>query len=157
MVATVDDIVGRCGKERECLLEILIELQAAGEGNYLKREDLELLAVKMDLPVAEIISTASFYSLFSLKPRGRHVIRVCESPPCYIQGSTNVVEALETRLAVKMGETTPDGLFTLEHTSCLGACGVAPVMMIDDEIFGNLTTEKVMSILDECIEKESGA
>ena len=157
MSETVDKLVERFGTAREHLLEILTELQAQSGDHSLHRDVLEALARRMDLPVSEIVSTASFYTLFSLAPRGRHIIRVCESPPCYIQGSTNVVEALEARLATRMGETTPDGLFTLEYTSCLGACGVAPVMMIDDDVYGNLTTEKVMAILDAWIEKASAA
>lgn len=153
----VEAIVKRHGTARTGLLDILSDLQNQCPDRSLHREDLETLARLMDLPVSEIVSTASFYSLFSLTPRGRHIIRVCESPPCYIQGATNVVEAIEARLAIRMGETTPDGLFTLEHTSCLGACGVAPVMAIDDEVYGNLTTEKVMAILDERIEKASAS
>ncbi len=155
MSKTVDLLVERHGKERENLLPILTELQAASGDNSLHAEDLNALAAHMDLPVSEIVATASFYTMFSLTPRGRHIIRVCESPPCYIQGSTNVVEAIEARLGIRMGDTTQDGLFTLEYTSCLGACGVAPVMMIDDEVYGNLTTEKVMDILDDRIEKAS--
>ncbi len=155
MPETIAAIVEAHGKERENLLAILTDLQARSEDNSLHRDEIETLSRIMDLPAAEIISTASFYTMFSLTPRGQHIIRVCESPPCYIQGSTNVVEAIEARLAIRMGETTPDRLFTLEYTSCLGACGVAPVMMIDDEVYGNLTTEKVMEILDDLIEKAS--
>ncbi len=155
MSKTVDLIVERHGNARENLLAILTDLQSVSGDNSLHPAELEALARCMDLPVSEIVSTASFYTMFSLTPRGRHLIRVCESPPCYIQGSTNVIEAVEARLAIRVGETSRDGLFTLEHTSCLGACGVAPVMMIDDEVYGNLTTEKVMDILDDLIEKAS--
>lgn len=155
MPAAVAELVEQHGRGRENLLAILHALQDGSPDHSLHRDDLELLSREMELPVSEIISTATFYTLFSLTPRGKHIIRLCESPPCYILGSTNVLEAIEARLAISVGETTPDGLFTLETTSCLGACGVAPVMMIDDEVYGNLTQEKVMAILEEWIEKES--
>lgn len=155
MPTTIPDILKKYGTGRENLLRILHDVQDASGDNSLHRDGLETLAREMNIPVSEIVSTASFYTLFSLKPRGKHIIRLCESPPCYILGSTNVKEAVEARLAISVGETTKDGLFTLEMTSCLGACGVAPVMMIDDEVYGNLTREKVMDVLDELIEKES--
>lgn len=144
---TVDQIVRKHGAVRENLLVILHDLQNSREDNSLWREDLEELARILGLAVADIVGTASFYSMFSLKPRGRHIIRLCESPPCYIMGEENIREAIHELLGIDFGETTRDGAFTLEPTSCLGSCGVAPVMMVDDEIYGNLTREKVGSIL----------
>lgn len=155
MPEKIAEIVARHGNSREHLLAILNTLQDQSGDNSLHREDIETLAGILKIPSADIFSTAGFYSMFSLTPRGRHIIRICDSPPCYILGATNVLEAVETRLAIAPGETTPDGMFTLENTGCLGVCGVAPVMMIDNEVYGNLTHEKVMAILDEMIEKES--
>ncbi len=145
---TVQAIVERHGNDREHLLSILHDIQAGAPDNSLHRESLEELSGVMKLPVADIIGTASFYTMFSLKPRGRHLIRLCESPPCYIAGEENILESLEEALAVKLGETTADGMFTLEATSCLGACGVAPVMMVDDEVFGHLTGRKAVEIVE---------
>ncbi len=145
---TVAEIVQKRGAGRENLLEILHDIQEGTEGHYLPQDKLKDLSAAMQLQVSEIVSTASFYTLFSLKPRGKHIIRVCESPPCYVMGETNVLDAVETMLGIKVGETTKDGLFTLETTSCLGTCGVAPVMMIDTEVYGNLTYNRVMDILD---------
>ena len=85
--------------------------------------------------------------MFSLKPRGRHVIRICTSPPCHLAGGWSVLSALQEELGIAVGETTPDGLFTLETTSCLGICGVAPAMMIDDEVYGQLTPKRLREIL----------
>lgn len=144
----VADIVEKHGNARENLIQILHDIQDASGDNSLHKEDLQALSEIMDLPVSELISTASFYTMFSLTPRGRHIIRLCESPPCYVMGSENLLTALETRLGVSMGETTEDGAFTLETTSCLGACGVAPVMSVDDEVYGNLTEQKACEILD---------
>ncbi|NLF16493.1 MAG: NADH-quinone oxidoreductase subunit NuoE [Lentisphaerae bacterium] len=145
---TVRQIVRKRGRARENLLVILHDLQKQRCDNALDHGDLEELAEVMGLSVADIVGTASFYSLFSLKPRGRHIIRLCDSPPCYIMGEENLREAIRERLGIDFGETTADGCFTLEPTSCLGACGVAPVMMVDDEIYGNLTRVKVGEILE---------
>ncbi len=145
---SVADIVEKHGNNRENLLAILHDLQDASGDHSLHREDLSDLARLMGLPVADIVGTASFYSLFSLEPRGRHIIRLCESPPCYIQGSENLLRAMEKRLGITVGQTTGDRLFTLETTSCLGVCGVAPAMMVDDVVYGNLTEEKAAGIVD---------
>lgn len=145
---TVRQIVRKRGKARENLLVILHDLQRAREDNSLCREDLEQLSGIMGITVADIVGTATFYSMFSLTPRGRHIIRLCDSPPCYIMGEENLLAAIRERLGIGFGETTADRCFTLEPSSCLGACGVAPVMMVDDEIYGNLTREKVGQILD---------
>ncbi len=144
---TVDAIVKKHGNDREHLLSILCDLQADAPDNSLHREALEELSRIMQVPISDIVGTASFYTMFSLKPRGRHIIRLCESPPCYIAGEENILTALERKLGVTLGGTTADGLFTLETTSCLGACGVAPVMMVDDEVYGHLTEAKALEIV----------
>lgn len=144
----VKEIVRKRGNARTNLVQILHDLQQASGDNSLHREDLEELAKVMGLTAADIRGTASFYSMFSFTPRGRHLIRLCESPPCYIMGEENILEAIRAKLGIDFGETTPDRRFTLEATSCLGACGVAPVMMVDEEIYGNLTETRVAEILD---------
>lgn len=145
----IQDIVERRGNDRVNLLQILHDIQDASGDNSLHEEALRELSRLMKIPVSEIVGTASFYSLFSLTPRGRHIIRLCESPPCYIMGEENILAAIQRKLGIGIGETTPDRRFTLETTSCLGTCGVAPVMMIGDTVYGNLTEEKVARILDE--------
>lgn len=145
---TVAEIVEKRGNSRENLIQILHDIQNASGDNSLHRDKIQELSKIMKIEVSDIVGTASFYTMFSLKPRGKHIIRLCDSPPCYVMGSDNILEALEKKLNIKVGETTPDGLFTLEYTSCLGVCGVAPAMMIDDEVYGNLTAEKVSEIID---------
>ena len=145
---SVAAIVSARGTSRESLLEILREIQDQTPDHSLHQEALVEVSELMGIPVADIVGTASFYTLFSLKPRGRHIIRLCDSPPCYIMGSDNVLEAIRAKLGIGFGHTTPDGCFTLEQTSCLGTCGVGPVMMVDDVVYGNLTAEKVGAILD---------
>ena len=147
-VMTVSEIVEKRGNSRENLIQILHDIQDVSGDNSLHKDKIEELSKLMDLTVADVVGTASFYTMFSLVPRGKHIIRLCDSPPCYIMGSDNILEALEKKLGIKMGATTEDGMFTLEPTSCLGVCGVAPALMIDEEVYGNLTNEKINGIID---------
>ncbi|HTZ50433.1 MAG TPA: NADH-quinone oxidoreductase subunit NuoE [Spirochaetia bacterium] len=151
---TVAEIVDSRGNSRENLLQILHDLQDASGDHSLHPAELQELSAVMDIPVADIVGTASFYTMFSFRPRGRHVIRLCESPPCWVMGEEDLRSALEARLGITVGQTTPDGQFTLETSSCLGTCGVAPVMSIDDEVYGNLTAEKVAQILERIAAQE---
>ena len=151
---TVAEIVDSRGNSRENLLQILHDLQDASSDHSLHPAELQELSAVMDIPVADIVGTASFYTMFSFRPRGRHVIRLCESPPCWVMGEEDLRSALEARLGITVGQTTTDGQFTLETSSCLGACGVAPVMSIDDEVYGNLTAEKVARILERIAAQE---
>ncbi len=145
---TVAEIVEKRGNSRENLIQILHDIQDESGDNSLHRDKLEELSRIMKIELADITGTASFYTMFSLKPRGRRIVRLCDSPPCYIMGSENILDALQEKLGVKVGETTPDKEFTLEFTSCLGVCGVAPAMMIGDEVYGNLSRQKVFEIID---------
>jgi len=141
----VDRVVSRHGTDREALVEILRELNQ--EAKYLTREHIEEIADQLDIPAGQAYSVASFYSLINLEPVGEHVVRLCEDAPCHVAGGSEVWETLEQELGVSFGETTSDGKWTLLPTSCIGACSVGPVMMIDDEIYGNLTPQKVRDIL----------
>jgi NADH-quinone oxidoreductase subunit E len=120
--------------------------------NFVPPEAAEEVAKLLNIPVSRVYEVLSFYSMFSIKPRGKYVIRVCKSLPCHVTGGREVMEALKNKLGIEIGETTTDGMFTLETTSCLGLCGVAPVIMINDQSFGNLTPEKI----DEIIERFRG-
>ena len=117
-------------------------------GGSLTSEAVKEVAYRLGVADTEVDGVASFYTMFSLKPRGRNIIRLCDSPPCYLMGSTSLLDYLKTSLGIDIGTTTSDGAFTLETTSCLGACGVAPAMMLNDEMFGNLTPEKIDAILE---------
>ena len=131
------------------VLYILHELQDNNPNHYVAREDIESCAEYLNVPYSYVHGVATFYTMFSLTPRGRHVIRLCDSPPCHLMGSTSTLDYLKQRLGVDVGETTPDGTFTLELASCLGVCGVAPAIMINDEMFGKLTPERIDAILEE--------
>jgi NADH-quinone oxidoreductase subunit E len=131
------------------ILYILHDLQDNNPQRYLGKDDIVACADYLSVPYSYAHSVASFYTMFSLKPRGRNIIRLCDSPPCHLMGSQSLLDYLKRVLKVDTGETTKDNLFTLELTSCLGACGVAPAMMVNEEMYGNLTPEKVDIILDE--------
>lgn len=142
-----DKLLARYPRSPEVLLALLHELQAANPGQHLLPEDLALAAGHVGLPLSKVHDAVTFYSMFSLKPRGRHIIRLCSSPNCHLAGAWSALEELKRHLGVEVGGTTPDGRFTLELTSCLGACGVAPVMMVDDEVVGNLNPERIAATL----------
>lgn len=150
----IKEIVQKYGNKRENLLQILHEIQNKSEWNYLSAEALQELSKEMRIPVADIKGTASFYTMFSFVPRGKYLVRVCISPPCHLLGAQTIFKAIEDKLGIKEGETTRDGLFTLEASSCLGICGVAPAMMINEDAYGNLTVEKINQILDLLREKD---
>lgn len=134
-------------KTPDKLIGVLMECQKAKKRKYLTKEDLKAVAKEMQLPESRVYSVATFYSLISTEPRGKHIVQVCKDVPCYVNGAFNVLDELEKALEIKVGETTKDGMFTLEHTSCLGYCELAPVMRIDEKIYGNLDSEKLVEII----------
>ncbi|HOF99530.1 MAG: NADP-reducing hydrogenase subunit HndA [Firmicutes bacterium ADurb.Bin248] len=104
---------------------------------------------KTGTPVSVIYGVATFYSQFTLQPRGKHTIGLCLGTACYVRGSQLVLEELEKQLGIAVGTTTPDGLFTLEATRCIGCCGLAPAMMINEEVYGRLTPEQIPAIVEK--------
>lgn len=119
------------------------------EFNYIPEEAIEVAADIFDMPKAKAYGVATFYSYLKVGPRGKYVIRICESAPCHIAGADEVVSALESGLGIKMGETTADGKFTLEFTECVGQCQATPVITINSKPYGDVTPEKVEAILAE--------
>ncbi|MDY0296170.1 MAG: NADH-quinone oxidoreductase subunit NuoE [Acidobacteriota bacterium] len=146
---TREEIMQKYPKSGDNLIAILHDLQDNCEWNYLSKEDLQATADYLQFPYSFVHGVATFYTMFSLEPRGRNVIRICQSPPCHLMGASTISDELEKILGVGFGETTPDRQFTLEMTSCLGVCGVAPAMMINDQVYGNLNAERVKQIIDE--------
>jgi NADH-quinone oxidoreductase subunit E len=132
----------------EILIPVLHEIQKM-YSNSIPKKVAKDVAEYLNIPDSQISEVITFYSMLSFEKRGKYIIRVCESLPCHVNGGREVVEALKEKLKIDFGETTSDGLFTLESTSCLGICGVAPAMMINEEAYGNLNKEKVFSIIDE--------
>lgn len=116
---------------------------------YLPEKALEIVSEELDIPISEIYSVATFYSQFALEPKGEHVIKVCLGTACYVKGAQDIIDRLESLLDVEVGKTTKDGKFTLEATRCLGGCGLAPVMMIDDKVYGRLIPDDLIRIIEE--------
>lgn len=153
VTAVVEELIKRYGDSQEALVEILRDLNQ--HQGYLNQESLDAVARRLRLPPSTVYSVASFYSLISLKPLGKHVVRFCEDAPCHVAGGREIWETLEREIGVPFGETTLDGQWSLLATSCIGACAVGPVMMIDDDIFGNLTVDRVCEILAQYREADA--
>lgn len=114
----------------------------------------EVIAEELDIPMSDVYGVATFYSQFALEPKGEHVVSVCMGTACYVKNVEKILDKLSEELGIKPGETTPDGKFTLEPTRCLGCCGLAPVIMIDDQVYGRLTPSDVPGIVDEYRKKK---
>src|SRR5690606_10626776 len=127
------------------LIPVLHEVQDTY--GYLPEDVLHLVSDELGIPMTDIYGVASFYSFFSLEPKGEHIIRVCMGTACYIKGAQSLIDRIGTDLGIKPGETTKDGKFTLEATRCLGACGLAPVMTIDDDVHGRLMQGDIPKVL----------
>ena len=126
---------------------------AQGLFGYLPKEALRMISEELSVPYSEVTGVVSFYSFFSTKPRGKHLIRVCLGTACYVRGGKNILEALKKNLKVDVGETTEDKLFTLDVGRCFGACGLAPVVMVDDDTFQRVKPSRVQEIVDAYREK----
>jgi NADH-quinone oxidoreductase subunit E len=145
----IQEICQKYAPRKDNLIQILHEIQDQDPQHYISPEAVDIVAEYLKIPVNHIYGVLTFYTMYSTKPRGKNIIRLCESPPCYIKGSENMLRKMKILLGINVGETTKDGLFTLEFTSCLGVCGNAPVMMINDDVYGDLTEEKVEEIIEK--------
>lgn len=115
---------------------------------YLPKDVQIKIAEGLDLPLSEVYGVITFYSLFTTEPRGQHTIGVCMGTACYVKGASQILQELQKQLDVEIGGTTKEGLFSLTVTRCLGACGLAPVLTVDEDVYGRLTPDKVKDILD---------
>ena len=143
----VQKIIKSKGKEKEQLLTILLEIQQASGRNYVDKEWARIVADELGLPLTKVFDVLTFYAMFSTEPRGKNVIEICKSAPCHVANGRAVVQMFEEQLGIKMGETTADHLFTLQYTSCIGACDLAPAVKIGDQVYGKLTSAKVAEII----------
>jgi NADH-quinone oxidoreductase subunit E len=150
-MATVQKIIARypAGKHKSALIPILHIAQAEFEG-WLSPEVMDYVASILSIQPVEVYEVASFYSMFNLKPRGKCLIEVCRTSSCWLMGAEDVVKHIESKLSIKDGQTSADGMFTLKTVECLGSCGTAPMMQIGADYHENLTFEKVDEILDKC-------
>ena len=142
----IDEILHSYPADQHYSLAIMQDLQH--EFQYIPREGLEALVPYLNMPLSSLYSMATFYKALSLKPKGRHIIKLCDGTACHIRGSMTLVEGVTRLLGIKDGETTEDGLFSLELVNCLGSCALAPVMVVDDAYYGKMTMEKLPGVLD---------
>ncbi len=138
------------------LIPILQKVQE--EYRYLPEEILSLIATSLGLSPAKVFGVATFYSHFALEPKGKYLVRICDGTACHVKDSTGLLEAIRKRLGLRDGQkTTQDMMFTVETVSCLGACGLAPAVVINEEVHGQMTPEKVTALLDDIIVREKEA
>ncbi|MFC2069840.1 NADH-quinone oxidoreductase subunit NuoE [Chloroflexota bacterium] len=147
----VDEILTSCRGEKAELIPVLQRVQQ-GLG-YLPETALSQIADFINVPESTVFGIATFYSQFKLTPIGRNVIKVCRGTGCYVKGAPRLLDELEKELGIKAGETTQDLEYTLETVACFGACALAPVMVVDEDVYGRMTKDKVRQILDKYLEE----
>lgn len=153
----LDSIISACGGDKSHLIAILQKVQE--EYKYLPEDALIYIGTKIEgLSPATVYGVATFYAQFSLEPKGKYEIRVCDGTACHVRGSMPVLNAIKNKLKLKEGQTTCDnGLFSLEIVSCLGACGLAPVCMVNDKVYPQMTSDAISVILDTLMKEEGVA
>ena len=146
VLMTVQSLVDQYGKEKSELIPILQQVNK--KYGYISDTAIEEISERMNIPTSHIYSVATFYRMLSTEPRGRHVIQFCESAPCHVAGGRLVWQKLQKTLGLENGETSKDEKWTLLTTSCLGVCGIGPVIIIDNDIYGNVTADQIPLILE---------
>lgn len=154
-LAKAKEIISRypAGKQKSALIPLLHLAQE--EWGWLSASAMDYVATLLEIDPIEVYEVATFYSMYHLKPVGQYVFEVCQTGPCMLRGSDNIIAYIQNKLQIKTGETTADGLFTLKTVECLGACGYAPMMQLGKHYREHLTQEKVDQIIEEC-RKASG-
>src|SRR6187402_2286889 len=147
----VEQIIQRYpeGKQKSALIPVL-HLAQEEFGGWLSSETMDYVASVLNLQPIEVYEVATFYSMYNLKPVGKYLFEVCQTGPCMLNGSDQIIDYIKQKLNIKAGETTADGLFTLKPVECLGACGYAPMMQLGKTYREHLTKEKVDAIIEEC-------
>lgn len=155
-LARVGEIIDAHGAQPSQLIAILQDTQTIF--NYLSQEDMTLIADRLGISTAKVYSVATFYENFSLEPKGKHIIRVCDGTACHVRKSQPIFDAIHEYLGLTgKKKTSADGMFTLETVACLGACGLAPVMTIDGEVHAKMTPEAALELLEDIRKKEGTA
>jgi len=144
---SIDEVIAQNRGKPGSIITVLRESQQIA--GYLPVELIDYISINMNLPVSEVFGVASFYSLFSMKPKGRHTVRVCLGTACYVKGIKEALARISNTFQVNEGETSEDRRFSLEGVRCLGACGLAPVMVIGDDTYGAISADKVIDILEK--------
>lgn len=141
-----DEVVSRYPEQKSAVLPVLYMAQK--EFGHLSQEAIEYVAKLMDIPAVRLYGIVTFYTMFNMKPVGRHHLQVCRTLPCALLGSERITNYLKKKLGINLGETTPDGKFTLSEVECLASCDTAPVMQINDDYCENLSEEKIDKVIE---------
>lgn len=147
---TIKEICASFGNKSGEVINVLHQVQ--GKFGYLPVEVQEVVAHELNMPVAKVYGIVSFYSFFTMQPKGKHPISVCLGTACYVRGAEKVLDEFKRQLNINDGGVTPDGKFSIDTLRCVGACGLAPVAMIGDKVYGRLTPDKVKDVLAEYAE-----
>ncbi len=149
----VDEILNNNGNSDSKLIPILQQIQE--HYRYLPEETIAYVAKKLEIPAAKVYGVATFYAHFALEPKGKYVFKVCDGTACHVKGSTKIIDALYKKLGVSAeSKTSADQLFTVETVSCLGACGLAPVMLMNEDVYGQVKADQAIQIVDELLKAE---
>jgi NADH-quinone oxidoreductase E subunit len=143
--AKLDEVIAKCNGDKSQLMHVMQEAQ--GIYGYLPREVQVMIAEGMDVPLEKVYGVATFYAQFSLSPKGEYDISVCLGTACYVKGSQQLTDKISEILGIEPGECTPDGKFSLEECRCIGACGLAPVFTINDDVYGRVTADEIPDII----------
>jgi len=142
----INEVIAKYPPQREHLISILQEVQ--GEYGYLSKDSINRISIYLKLPSSKIFGVTTFYNQFKLKAPGRIQIQICRGTACHVKGSLDLLDALKTQLGIDVGETTKDGLFSLETVACLGCCSIAPAMMVNGKFFGRLDKKMIEELID---------
>ncbi|MBR4301234.1 MAG: NADH-quinone oxidoreductase subunit NuoE [Bacteroidales bacterium] len=146
-IKTIKDICKSFDNKSGEVINVLHQVQ--GAFGYLPAEVQEVVAMELNMPVAQVYGIVSFYSFFTMQPKGEHPISICLGTACYVRGAEKVLDEFKRQLNINVGETTKDGKFSLNCLRCVGACGLAPVVMVGDKVYGRLTPDNVKDIIAE--------
>lgn len=145
-IEEINEILSAYPKEQRYALAIMQDMQR--HFNYIPKIGMEALSSYIDSPLSSLYSMATFYKALALNPKGKHIIKLCDGTACHIRGANNLAQGVKTLLGINDGQTTEDGMFSLELVNCLGSCALAPVMVVDDVYYGKMTLERLPEIID---------
>ncbi|MFZ5354354.1 MAG: NAD(P)H-dependent oxidoreductase subunit E [Bacillota bacterium] len=151
----VQAIIEKYSRSEERLVQMLLDVQEASGQNYIPKDTAIILAEELNIPLTRVYDVITFYSMFNTEPKGRYIIEVCKSAPCHVNKPQNVISLFEKILGIKLNETTPDKMFTLQQSSCFGACDIAPAVKIGDSVYGNLDEEKITALINNLREVQN--
>ena len=151
-VRRIHEICDRYANEKTPLMMILSDIQK--EYGYIPMEVQQIVSKRTGISVAEIYGVVTFYSFFSLEPKGKYVIGVCLGTACYVKGAQQIIDKFSEILGIKAGETTADGLFTIDALRCIGACGIAPAVTINGKVYPKMSVDEVPGVVKEYLDKE---